>query len=59
MVNNRTPGTRHLIHMQTHNKLIASVWIQILNHHTLFGTVDKQHSYIIGIWQTIIQSYSL
>lgn len=28
--------------METHNKLIASVWMQILEQYTLFGAVDKQ-----------------
>lgn len=49
IVDNRTPGTRHLVHMETHNKLIVGVWIQILNHQALFGTVNKQHSYMMGI----------
>lgn len=55
MVNYRAPRTRYLVHMETHNKLIASVWIQILNHHTLCDTVDKQNSDIMAICLTRIQ----
>lgn len=49
VVNNRTPGTRHLVHMETYNKLISSVGIQTLHRHALFGTVNKKQSYM-SIW---------
>lgn len=56
MVNYRTPGTRHLVHMKAHHKLITSVWIQLLNCHTLLRTAEKQDSHIMAIWQEIAQN---
>lgn len=49
MVKDGAPGTRHLVHMKTHNKLVASVWLQIWHRHRLFGTVDEEKSHVIDI----------
>lgn len=42
--NHWTPSAGCLVHVETHNKLIASVRTQVLNHHALCSAVDEKSS---------------
>lgn len=42
----RTPSAGCLVHMQPHDKLVASVWTQVLNDHVLLDPVEEKRTQV-------------